>query len=56
MFNGRYCNYDRVEGGDYCDEHLIMKWNDAWRRNKDCDGDGLLDWHYGVDSYIGSGA
>jgi len=33
-----------------------MKWNDAWLSNKDCDGDGLLDRHYGYDSYIGSGA
>ena len=33
-----------------------MKWNDAWLSNKDCDGDGLLDRHYGFDSYIGSGA
>jgi hypothetical protein len=56
MFNGRYCDYDRVEGGDYCDDDLIMKWNDAWLSNKDCDDDGLLDRHYGYDSYIGSGA
>ncbi|MDY7080532.1 MAG: hypothetical protein SXV54_26935 [Chloroflexota bacterium] len=56
MFNGRYCDYDRVLGGDYCDDNLIMKWNDAWLSNKDCDGDGLLDRHYGFDSYIGSGA
>ena len=33
-----------------------MKWNDAWLSNKDCDGDGLLDRHYGYDGYIGSGA
>ena len=56
MFNGRYCDYDRVAGGAYCDVDLIMKWNDAWLSNKDCDGDGLLDRHYGYDSYIGSGA
>jgi len=56
MFNGRYCDYDRVEGGDYCDVDLMMKWNDAWLSNKDCDGDDLLDRHYGYDSYIGSGA
>jgi hypothetical protein len=56
MFNGRYCDYDRVIGGDYCDVNLIMKWNDAWLSNKDCDGDGLLDRHFGFDSYIGSGA
>ncbi|WP_292485606.1 hypothetical protein [Methanohalobium sp.] len=35
---------------------LKMKWNDPWISNKDCDGDGLLDRHYGHDSYIGSGA
>jgi len=35
---------------------LVMKWNDAWLSNKDCDGDGKLDRHYGYDSYIGSGA
>lgn len=40
----------------YRDVHLDMKWNDAWLSNKDCDGDGLLDRHYGHDSYIGSGA
>jgi len=56
MFNGRYCDYDRVIGGDYCDVNLIMKWNDAWLSNKDCDGDSLLDRYYGFDSYIGSGA
>ena len=33
-----------------------MKWNDAWLANTDCDGDGLLDRHFGFDSYIGSGA
>jgi hypothetical protein len=35
---------------------LLMKWNDAWLSNKDCDGDGKLDRHYGHDGYIGSGA
>lgn len=35
---------------------LLMKWNDAWLSNKDCDNDGKLDRHYGYDSYIGSGA
>lgn len=56
MFNGWYDNYSRpttpVEGGD----HLIMKWNNAWLSNQDCDGDGKLDRHYGYSSYIGSGA
>lgn len=52
-------NYQaRIYNGDYGypDWHLIMKWNDAWLSNKDCDGDGLLDRHLGHDSYIGSGA
>jgi len=40
----------------YRDVRLVMKWNDAWLSNKDCDGDGKLDRHYGFDSYIGSGA
>jgi len=49
IFNGRYCDYDRVIGGDDCDVSLQMKWNDAWldeNRNR----------HVGYDSYIGSGA
>ena len=40
----------------YRDTQLVMKWNDAWLSNKDCDGDGRLDRHFGFDSYIGSGA
>lgn len=56
IFSGRYCDYDRVIGGSSCDVNLMMKWNDAWLSNKDCDGDGLLDRHYGYPSYIGSGA
>jgi hypothetical protein len=40
----------------YRDVQLIMKWNDAWLSNKDCDGDGKLDRYYGFDTYIGSGA
>ncbi len=56
MFNGRYCDYDRDPGGAYCDVELVMKWNDAWLSNKDCDGDGKLDRHRGYASYIGSGA
>jgi hypothetical protein len=57
MFNGLYCNYDRnpADCGDDLDE-LMMKWNDAWLSNSDCDGDGLLDHHYGYPTYIGSGA
>ena len=56
LFNGRYCDVDRVLGGDYCDVNLIMKWNDAWLSNMDCDSDGKLDRYHGYDSYIGSGA
>ena len=52
-------NYQaHIYNGDYGypEWNLVMKWNDAWLSNKDCDGDGLLDRHYGYDSYIGSGA
>jgi hypothetical protein len=58
MFNGYYCDAyrDAYWCQPYKDVKLIMKWNDAWLSNKDCDGDGLLDRHYGFDSYIGSGA
>ena len=58
MFEGYYC--DSYRDADWCqpwkDVGLIMKWNDAWLSNKDCDGDELLDRHYGFSSYIGSGA
>jgi hypothetical protein len=40
----------------YRDVIVLMKWNDAWLSNKDCDEDGILDRHYGYDTYIGSGA
>lgn len=40
----------------YRDVQLLMKWNDAWLSNKDCDGDGSLDRHHGYEGYIGSGA
>lgn len=40
----------------YRDIQLVMKWNEAWLSNKDCDGDGKLDRYYGFDSYIGSSA
>jgi hypothetical protein len=58
LFNGKYCN--AYQDDDWCqpykDVDILMKWNDAWLSNKDCDGDGLLDRHYGFGSYIGSGA
>ena len=58
MFNGGYCDAyrDAAWCQPYADVSLIMKWNDAWLSNKDCDNDGLLDRHYGFLSYIGSGA
>jgi hypothetical protein len=58
MFNGKYCDAyrDAAWCQPYKDDDLEMKWNDAWLSNKDCDGDGLLDRHYGFTSYIGSGA
>lgn len=58
LFNGYYCDAyrDAAWCQEYADIKLVMKWNDAWMSNKDCDGDGLLDRHYGFDSYIGSGA
>ena len=56
LFNGRYCDSDRVVGGPYCDVGLVMKWNDAWLSNKSCDNDAYLDRHFGSNSYSGSGA
>jgi len=58
MFNGMYC--DAYHDASWCqvyeDVELMMKWNDAWLSNKDCDFDGNLDRHRGYESYIGSGA
>ncbi|MCX6175273.1 MAG: hypothetical protein NTZ27_11025 [Ignavibacteriales bacterium] len=58
MFNGKYC--DSYRNADWCQEwkdvNLQMNWNEAWLSNKDCDGDGLLDRHFGFASYRGSGA
>ena len=58
LFNGKYCDSyrDAAWCQPYKDVDLMMKWNDAWLGNKDCDGDGLLDRHFGSTSYIGSGA
>ena len=58
MFNGYYCDSYRDANWcqQYADVELMMKWNDAWLSNKDCDGDGSLDRHMGYDSYIGSRA
>lgn len=58
MFNGGYC--DAYRDASWCqpykDVDLLMKWNDAWLSNEDCDGDLFLDRHYGYASYIDSGA
>lgn len=58
MFNGKYCDSyrDAAWCQEYKDVNLIMKWNDAWISNVDRDGDHLLDRHYGLPTYIGSGA
>ena len=56
IFSGIYSNYDRVQGGEFSNINLQMKWNDAWLANTDADGNGKLDRHYGFNSYIGSGA
>jgi len=58
IFNGTYC--DAYRNAAWCqpwaNDELIMKWNDAWLSNRDCDADGLLDRYYGYSSYVGSGA
>jgi len=58
MFNGKYCDAyrDAAWCQPYKEDNLMMKWNEAWLSNKDCDGDGKLDRHFGYSSYIGSGA
>ncbi len=58
LFNGFYCDAYRNAAWcqPYVDDKLAMKWNDAWLSNQDCDGDELLDRHFGFNSYIGSGA
>ena len=58
MFNGGYCDAyrDAAWCQPYKEDQLMMKWDDAWLANTDCDDDGLLDRHYGFTSYIGSGA
>lgn len=58
IFNGGYCDAyrDAAWCQDYEEDVLIMKWNDAWLSNVDCDSDGLLDRHFDYPTYIGSGA
>ena len=58
MFSGDYC--DSYRNAAWCQPYkgidLVMKWNDAWLSNKDCDSDGKLDRHLGDNNYQGSGA
>ena len=65
IFSGLYLNYSRpeppwtketLEAANESTTSLTMKWNDAWLSTQDCDGDGLLDQHYGYSSFRGSGA
>jgi hypothetical protein len=44
---------DPVESSD---TYVMIKWNNAYLSNYDCDDDGMLDPHCGNDSYAGSGA
>ncbi|MDH5607255.1 MAG: hypothetical protein OEY93_10230 [Anaerolineae bacterium] len=63
MYNGLWCDYHPVyrPGGalhDWCmanmaDVNLMMKWDQSWLSNVDCNDDGLLD---RSDPYNGSGA
>ncbi len=56
LFNGYYDDFSRPATPVLSGDKLIMKWNEAWLSNKDCDGDGKLDRHFGFPSYKGSGA
>jgi hypothetical protein len=56
MFNGFYDNYSRPTTPVTDGDKLMMKWNDAWLSNQNCDDDDLLDRHLGYDTYRGSGA
>jgi hypothetical protein len=56
IFNGYYANSSRSEVPVTECDSLVMKWNDAWLSNQDCDGDGELDRHFGYATYRGSGA
>lgn len=52
IFNGTYC--DAYHNAIWCqkwkDVKLIIKWNDNWTSNQDCNGDGKLDKNTGVGS------
>lgn len=53
MANGYNYQAHIYNGEYYPGWFLVMKWNDAWLSNKDCDHEGLLD---RPANYIGSGA
>jgi hypothetical protein len=58
MANG-YNYQAHMYSGEYAPGwKLVMKWNDAWLSNQDCDGDGKLDrpMKNGAQYYFGSGA
>jgi hypothetical protein len=58
IFNGTYCDayQDAAWCQPYSDVELEMKWNDAWLSNSSCDNNLLLDRHFGLAAYRGSGA
>jgi len=56
QYIGYYGNYQRPPAPVDYGYKLMMKWNDAWLSNTDCDGDLKLDRHLGFPSYLGSGA
>jgi hypothetical protein len=56
LFKGYYGNYREPPLPVNWGYRFSMKWNDAWMSNKDCDGDNILDKHFGFESYTGSGA
>lgn len=58
MFKGGYCDAyrDAVWCQAWKEDYLLMKWNDAWLSNADCDFDGDLDRHFGFETYRDSGA
>jgi hypothetical protein len=56
IFNGYDANSSRTGVPVTEGDSLVMKWNDAWLSNQDCDNDGHLDVHFGYPTYQGSGA
>ncbi|MGB5382425.1 MAG: hypothetical protein WBN16_09890 [Lutimonas sp.] len=49
-------NYIMTYYWPYRKAFVQQSWNEARWSNKDCDGDGSLDRHYGFENYQGSGA